>query len=121
MKMLEGKDEDHAATTRTAWNVTTLVHVDDRPRLDAAVKDHLEGRTPSFECEYRVEQRNGDWHWLLSRGRCLRDTAGRPHPLLRSATDAEGQKKTQAAQRHPEGQAPQTQKQEADGTTGGGT
>src|SRR5260370_20599154 len=83
MKMLEGKDEDHAATTRTAWNVTTLVHVDDRPRLDAAVKDHLEGRTPSFECEYRVEQRNGDWHWLLSRGRCLRDTAARPTRFLR--------------------------------------
>ena len=120
MKMLEGKDEDHAATTRTAWNATTLVHVDDRPRLDAAVKDHLEGRTPSFECEYRVEQRNGDWHWLLSRGRCLRDTAGRPYRFVGSAIDVTDQKQAQADKEHLEAQLRQSQKMEAIGTLAGG-
>jgi PAS domain S-box-containing protein len=82
MKMLEGKDEDQATTTRAAWNATTLVHVDDRARFGAAIKDHLEGRTPGFECEYRVEQRNGDWHWLLARGRCLRDATGKPYRFV---------------------------------------
>jgi len=120
MKMLEGKDEDHATTTRAAWNATTLVHVDDRPRLDAAVKDHLEGRTPSFECEYRVEQPNGDWHWLLSRGRCLRDAAGKPYRFVGSAIDVTDQKQAQADKEHLEAQLRQSQKMEAIGTLAGG-
>jgi len=41
-------------------------------RQRIAVQYHLEGLTPSFECEYRV--RNGGWRWLLAKGRCLRAT-----------------------------------------------
>ncbi len=65
---------DHVTTTRAAWLTQIEIHPDDQARLEAAIRDHLEGRTPSFECEYRV--RNGDWRWLLARGRCLRDEDG---------------------------------------------
>jgi PAS domain S-box-containing protein len=120
MKVLEGQTEDYVATTRAAWNATILVHGDDRARLDAAIKDHLEGRTPSFECEYRVEQPNGDWHWLLARGRCLRDAAGKPYRFVGSAIDVTDQKQAQADKEHLEAQLRQSQKMEAIGTLAGG-
>jgi PAS domain S-box-containing protein len=119
MKMLEGQD-DHAATTRAAWNAKTRIHVDDRARLDAAIKDHLEGRMPSFECEYRVQQLNGDWHWLLTRGRCVRDAAGEPYRFVGSAIDVTDQKQAQADKEHLEAQLRQSQKMEAIGTLAGG-
>jgi len=120
MKMLEGHAEENVPTTRAAWNARVVIHADDKPRLDAAVKDHLEGRTPSFECEYRVEQRNGDWHWLLARGRCLRDAAGRPYRFVGSAIDVTTQKQAQSDKEHLEAQLRQSQKMEAIGTLAGG-
>jgi PAS domain S-box-containing protein len=90
-KILEGQGDDQLATTRAAWYAKVLIHPDDRARLDAATNDHLEGRTQGFECEYRVEHRNGDWHWLLARGRCLRDAAGKPYRFVGSAIDVTAQ------------------------------
>jgi PAS domain S-box-containing protein len=120
MKMLEGQADDHVTNTRAAWIAKILVHADDRARLEAAIDDHLQGRTPSFECEYRVQQRNGDWHWLLTRGRCLRDTGGKPYRIVGSAIDVTDQKRAQAEKEHLEAQLRQSQKMEAIGTLAGG-
>jgi PAS domain S-box-containing protein len=119
MKMLEGQAEDYV-TTRAAWTAHIPILGDDRARLEAAINDHLQGRTPSFECEYRVEQPNGDWRWLLTRGRCLRDAAGKPYRFVGSAMDVTAQKQAQADKEHLEAQLRQSQKMEAIGTLAGG-
>jgi PAS domain S-box-containing protein len=120
MKMLEGQPEDRATTTRAAWVARTRVHPDDAARLEAALKDHLEGRTPSFEFEYRVEQSEGDWRWLLARGRCLRDSASKAYRFVGSAIDVTAQRQAQADKEHLEAQLRQSQKMEAIGTLAGG-
>jgi PAS domain S-box-containing protein len=118
MAMLEGQGKDHVTTTRTAWLTQIEIHPDDATRLEAALRDHFEGRTPGFECEYRV--RDGNWRWLLARGRCLRDAEGKPYRFVGSAIDVTAEKQAQSDRDHLEAQLRQSQKMEAMGTLAGG-
>jgi len=118
MAMLEGQGKAHVTTTRAAWLAQIEIHPDDRPRVETLVRDHLEGRTASYECEYRV--RNGDWRWLLARGQCLRDETGRPYRFVGSAIDITAQKQAQSDRERLEAQLRQSQKMEAMGTLAGG-
>ena len=118
MAMLEGHRQDRVTTTRTAWLTQIEIHPEDGTRLETALHDHLEGRTPGFECEYRV--RNGGWRWLLARGRCLRGETGRPYRVVGSAIDITAQKQAQLDRERLEAQLRQSQKMEAMGTLAGG-
>ena len=120
MRALQGQSVDSVTTTRTAWLSQVDIHPDDKPYYDATIKDHLLGLTPRFECEYRVRQPNGAWCWLLSRGRCLRDDAGRPLRFVGSAIDVTAEKQAQLDKERLEGQLRQSQKMEAIGTLAGG-
>jgi PAS domain S-box-containing protein len=120
MKMLDGQREDSEIGSRAAWLAQVVVHPDDSPRFEAALKDHFKGRTQRFECEYRVRQPNGDWHWLFARGRCLVDPAGTPIRFVGSAIDVTAQKQAQFDKEQLEAQLRQSQKMEAIGTLAGG-
>jgi signal transduction histidine kinase/CheY-like chemotaxis protein len=118
MASLESHGKEQVITTHTDWVSQIEIHAEDKPRLDLAVHDHLEGRTPSFECEYRV--RVDDWHWLLARGRCLRDRADKPYRFVGSTIDITTQKQAQIDRELLEAQLRQSQKMEAIGTMAGG-
>jgi len=120
MKMLYGHSADSEIKTRSAWLAQVVIHPDDRPRFDAALKNHFEGLTPRYECEYRVRHPDGDWHWLHARGRCLRDSAGKPVRFVGSTSDVTAQKLAEIDKEKLEAQLRQSQKMEAIGTLAGG-
>jgi PAS domain S-box-containing protein len=65
-----------------------LVHPDDLPPAMKILNDHLEGRTPSIEAEYRVRTNSGAWKWILDRGRVVkRDPDGKPLRAAGTHTD----------------------------------
>jgi PAS domain S-box-containing protein len=120
MKMLGGQSPDSEIGSRASWMAQIVIHSDDLPRFEAALKNHFEGLTPHYECEYRVRQPDGGWRWLLARGRCLVDPEGKPYRFVGSAIDVTAQKQAQIAKEQLEAQLRQSQKMEAIGTLAGG-
>ncbi|MBI1390634.1 MAG: PAS domain S-box protein [bacterium] len=57
----------------------SLIHPDDKRAILRAWYDHLRGRTPMFEMEYRLMTKTGEWKWVLDRGKVVeRDESGKP-------------------------------------------
>jgi PAS domain S-box-containing protein len=55
------------------------IYPDDFPVYEAALKAHLENRTPFFQVEYRVRSLSGPLVWILNRGIVIkRDAEGNP-------------------------------------------
>jgi PAS domain S-box-containing protein len=120
MKALAGLSSDLVITTRTAWLANILVHPDDISRFRSALKEHFDGRTPRYECEYRAHQPDGQWRWLRARGRCLRWRTGEPYRFVGSIIDITAEKQAQTDKENLEAQLRQSQKMEAIGTLAGG-
>ncbi len=52
------------------------VHPDDLKHLRTRLDAHIEGTRGSFECEHRLLNGFADPHWILARGRAVRDLNG---------------------------------------------
>lgn len=62
-----------------------LVHPADLTRVWATINAHFINEMPRLEVEYRMRAKNGEWRWVLDRGKvATRDAEGRP--LLMSGT-----------------------------------
>jgi PAS domain S-box-containing protein len=120
MKIWAGLSGDGFINTRTAWMTQIVIHPEDRACFDTALRDHFAARTPHYECEYRVRQPDGQWRWLLSRGRCLRLATGKPYRFVGSTIDITAEKRAQTDKENLEAQLRQSQKMEAIGTLAGG-
>lgn len=56
-----------------------LIHPDDAPAVTEALRAHFEARTPTYEIEYRLRNKSGEWLWILARGRVMiRSRSGKP-------------------------------------------
>ena len=52
-------------------NWKRLVHPEDWPRVTENLKLHIEGKEPVFLAEYRIMNKDGQWQWVLARGRVV--------------------------------------------------
>ncbi|MEN8162994.1 MAG: EAL domain-containing protein [Acidobacteriota bacterium] len=70
-----GFSAEEATETPNRW--LDRVHPDDLKFLHARLDAHIEGARGTFECEHRLVNGFGDPHWILARGRAVRDLEGR--------------------------------------------
>jgi diguanylate cyclase (GGDEF)-like protein/PAS domain S-box-containing protein len=89
---------DPRETSPAAWLLR--VHADDRERLVAEIRQHLEARTPHVECEYRLRHEDGSFRWMLARGMAVRDGSGRAYRLAGSQTDITDRKRSEEKLAH---------------------
>jgi diguanylate cyclase (GGDEF)-like protein/PAS domain S-box-containing protein len=73
-KAMLGYDEEHVGQAPD-WR--TLVHSDDMSRVQAAIRDHVAGKTPIFESLHRMRHASGEWRWVISRAKARVDEKGR--------------------------------------------
>lgn len=75
-----------------------LLHPEDKARVWAELTEHLEGRTPYYQCETRLRHKDGSWRWILDRGRVIqRDASGRAQRAVGTHTDITQLKEVEAA------------------------
>ena len=89
-----GYRPDEFPATLESWR--GMVHSDDLKMAEAAVQEHLDGKTASFAMEFRCRTKDGDWRWILGRGKVVeRDAQGHPVLLAGSHTDISRRKEAE--------------------------
>ena len=69
-----------------AWQ--NLIHPDDRDRVLAMRKAHVQGMTDRYVVEYRIKNVAGEWLWIVSRGSIVaRDKEGKALRMIGTYTD----------------------------------
>ncbi len=75
-----------------------LIHPDDREYTLQKNLDCIEGRSEHFEVEYRMKAKNGEWRWILGRGKCItRDEQGLATRLVGTHVDITERKQVESA------------------------
>ncbi len=64
-----GYDPSEIEPVPASW--TSRIHPEDLEEVERALDRHIEGKTPNFNAEYRVQAKNGKWHTIVDRGRVV--------------------------------------------------
>jgi len=55
-----------------------LIHHDDIPEVRKKLNNYINGKADSFEAEYRLQTKGGDYRWILDKGKAVeRDDSGK--------------------------------------------
>jgi PAS domain S-box-containing protein len=80
-----------------------LVHPEDLPACEAAIRDHLAQRVPFYRHEYRIRAKSGEWKWVFERGKVVsRAPDGRPLRMAGTRTDITERKRLESRLRQVE-------------------
>lgn len=98
-KEMLGYAEDEVSNRIEEWS--HLIHPDDLLQARSDVQAHLEGKTPTYANEHRMRCKNGEWKWILDRGKVVsRDASGKPLRMIGTHTDITERKGIEERIRH---------------------
>ncbi len=87
--------DELSPTTIATW--AALAHPDDLQQSNALLEQHFRGESDYYEFESRMRHKDGDWVWVLDRGKVASWTAdGRPQMMLGTHQEITRRKRTEA-------------------------
>ncbi len=93
-----------------------LIHPEDRPQEMEALQREMNADFPLVDTEYRMRTRDGDWKWILDRGKVVEwDQDGKPLRICGTHLDITERKRAEEAHHKLLARAMETQKLEAIG------
>lgn len=85
-KNMLGHDESEIGNAFDEWE--KRLHPNDREQTLSRFREHLEGKTPSYESEYRLLRKDGSYIWVRDRGKVIeRHEDGRPRRMIGTISD----------------------------------
>ncbi|MCB8965676.1 MAG: GAF domain-containing protein [Ardenticatenaceae bacterium] len=99
--------EDHEISNRFA-EYEDRIHPEDHDRMMQAVNDYLEGRSTTYEHEFRLRHKDGSYRWILVRATLVRDEEGYPLRMAGSHSDITERKQIEEVLRFSQEQLTRT-------------
>ncbi|MBD1811942.1 PAS domain-containing protein [Microcoleus vaginatus DQ-U2] len=94
-KTMLGYEVEEIENKIASWE--QLVHPEDWRPVKAALDAHLEGKEPTYEKEFRMLTKSGEWKWILSQAKVMeRDAAGNPVRMTGTHIDISDRKQAEA-------------------------
>ncbi len=82
----------------------TNIHPEDARSFQNVFRNYVEGSSSSYELEFRLKTKSGDYKWIYTRGRALQhDASGRAQRVVGAHTDITDRKQAEQALRESEG------------------
>ncbi|HXX93342.1 MAG TPA: PAS domain S-box protein, partial [Planctomycetota bacterium] len=78
------------------------LHPEDRDRILAGLRRHIDKGTPEFEHEFRIRHRDGSWRTILAQATVLRDPEGRPFRVVGTHVDITERRQAEESLRESE-------------------
>jgi PAS domain S-box-containing protein len=79
------------------------IHPEDKPRVLKTLHSHLAGETTAWREEHRLKNADGEWIWVLGRGRVVkRDQRGKPLRMVGTMSDINHHKQAEKALHYSE-------------------
>lgn len=111
--------EELEPTDINTW--AELVHPDDLKGARELIRKRIEGRTETYECETRIKRKDGDWIWVLDRGKVVQwDKDGKALRMIGTHLDITARKEAEKEKESLQAQLFHSHKMEALGTLVGG-
>ncbi len=97
-KRMLGFEPDEITNSLDEWK--DRVHPEELDSVLDCVRQHLEGETPIYVNEHRVKSRNGEYIWVLDRGKVMaRKNDGTPLRMVGTHADITERKRSEAVLR----------------------
>ena len=92
-KSMLGFNEDDIDNDPLGW--IDRIHPDDKTRVINELHAHKNAETPHFECEYRINDAEGSYRWMMCRGLAVFDEDGIASRMTGSQTDITDRKQAE--------------------------
>ncbi len=74
---------------------TSMIHPEDKNKITTTLSDYIEGIIPKYDIEFRMLHKNGEYIYILARGKIIKDDNDVPIRMIGTHTDITKRKRLQ--------------------------